>query len=449
MTAQEFFQLAETSISNDPKDRLPEGIKERLGALGHTSDQMLFDVHAHCFTIDNVPKGFMNIGWLRGIPSGLDIAAFVFKLIATLKRWTGGKNTEYYEAFGRRRFLANFTKKHGSSDGILMHQFNRYNYAFDNILKRPKPHIFIVQLMMDMERGISGRPDKPFYEQWKELSDLRGQRQHDKSILPFLAVDPRNPNVYKDFLAAFSDRAQRINRTGQAFLDTAFPFFGVKIYPSLGYMPSDPVLMDIFKVCAAKKIPVLTHCGGAATRFSGDRIKGQYYASDGRGGLTLNYYTLDLKGMPKSEQGPKISDFFNAPYNWLAVAEAYPDLKINLAHFGGSREWDDYRAGQAHTHIHETMTMVAKFPNVFADISYAYSRQRNLEKIAEMLYSEQFSEEQRAVFKDKFLHGTDYFMTDQEKSLITMVSNLYRRFDGDQPLLDRICVHNPLRYLLQ
>lgn len=40
-------------------------------------------------------------------------------------------------------------------------------------------------------------------------------------------------------------------------------FFGVKIYPSLGYLPSNPQLMEIFGLCEKKRIPVTAHCSGA------------------------------------------------------------------------------------------------------------------------------------------------------------------------------------------
>jgi predicted TIM-barrel fold metal-dependent hydrolase len=297
-----------------------------------------------------------------------------------------------------------------------------------------------------MERGISGTVKKPFYEQWKELSELRGLRKHNKTVIPFLAVDPRNPNLYADFLAAFSDPARRVNRTGQAFLDSAFPFFGVKIYPSLGYLPSDPVLMDIFKVCAEKRIPVTTHCGGASVRFSQDKKNGQYYVSNGQERV-LTDYKFDCSKYGKARQATEIANFFNAPNNWIPVADAFPALKINLAHFGGSEEWDRYRNGTPHTHVHETMELLVRYPNVYADISYAYASERNLEALVEMLYNTRFTAKQRDVFRTKLLYGSDYYMTDLEKSLITVMVNFIAQFEKDKPMHDQICVHNPIRFL--
>jgi predicted TIM-barrel fold metal-dependent hydrolase len=447
MTTTEFFQLANTSISNNPQDRLPTDIKNTLNALPNDAARMMFDVHAHCFTLEHVPKGFMNLGWIRSIPFGMDVVAMAFKLARKIKKWFGGRNYDYYETYGKKRFLERFTKDK-NSDEVLMYQFNRYNYAFDQVLHKERPHIFMVELMMDMQRGIGGAIQKPFYEQWKELSDLRQLRQHNKSLIPFLAVDPRNPNVYADFLAAFSDQSQRVNQTGQPFLDTAFPFFGVKIYPSLGYMPSDPILMDIFKVCAEKKIPVTTHCGGASVRCDSSHVSGNYYTHNGQN-LVLKAYDLDLSAYKKSRQARDIARFFNAPKNWAVVATAYPNLKINLAHLGGSEEWDRYREGLPDTHVQETLDMIVQHPNVFTDISYAYATKANLEKLAEMLYSPQFSALQRDVFRTKFLHGSDYFMTDLEKSLITVMANFVRQFEHDKAMLNQICVHNPIQFLLR
>jgi predicted TIM-barrel fold metal-dependent hydrolase len=445
MTTQEFFQLAETAISNNPQDRLPKDIKNVLSAVAPDADKMIFDVHAHCFTLEHVPNSFMNLGWIRHLPFGMGLVAKVFGLFGNLKKWTVGKHYEYYETYGRKRFLERFTRDK-SSDGVLMHQFSRYNFAFEQVLMRTRPHIFIVELMMDMERGMEGPVKKPFYAQWKELSDLRSLRKHNKTVIPFLAVDPRNPNLYADFLAAFSETSRRVNRTGQPFLDDAFPFFGVKVYPSLGYLPSDPVLMDIFKVCEAKKIPVTTHCGGAAVRFSADKMQGQCYLSNGQN-LNLTTYDFDCSMYNKSRQASEITQFFNAPYNWIPVAETYPGLKINLAHFGGSEAWQQYNSGAPHTHIQETMEMVVKYPNVYTDISYAFTGRQNLEAMAAMLYKPKFTAVQRDAFRTKFLFGSDYYMTDLEKSLITATVNLIRQFDHDKAMLHQICVHNPMRFL--
>ncbi len=445
MTTSAFFDLAATTISNNPQDRLPQDAKNAIAALPHEASRMIFDVHSHCFTLEHVPQGFLSLGWIRNIPFGMALAAFMFKQLGTVKRWVNGKGYDYYETYGRKRFLERFTKDK-TSDGVLLHQFNRYNYVFEDKLLRQRPHIFIVELMMDMERGITGDVKKPFYVQWKELVELRSARKNNKTLIPFLAVDPRNPNIYADFLAAFSDPAQRVNHTGEAFLDDAFPFFGVKIYPSLGYLPSDPILMDIFKVCAAKRIPVTTHCGGASVRFSADQIEGQYYVSNGQQRV-LSSYQLDLSKYGKGRQASEIAQFFNAPYNWIPVAEAYPDLKINLAHFGGSEAWDGYRNGAPHTHVHETMEMVVRYPNVYADISYAYANKSNLEAMAEMLYNVRFSAAQRDAFRTKFLYGSDYYMIDLEKNLITVMLNLLQQFEQDKAMLNQICVHNPMRFL--
>lgn len=446
MTSQVFFELAETAISQNPLDRLPKDIKNMIAALPADTEKMMFDVHAHCFTQDHVPQGLMGLGWIRHFSFGMDVVAFCYKVIVQWKKWLHGKDYDYYTTFGRKRFLEHFKSKYKTSDGVLLHQFHRYNMAFDEKLQRSRPHIFIIELMMDMERGISGAVTKPFYEQWKELSELRGKWQHNKSIIPFLAVDPRNPNVYEDFLAAFSDPGKRINHTGQPFLDHAFPFFGVKIYPCLGYQPSDPVLMNIFKVCAAKRIPVTTHCGGAVVRFSGNRIIGKHHVLNG-GQWELADYTFDCSRYGKARQETEIANFFNAPFNWIPVMEAYPTLKLNLAHFGGSYQWRDYRNGVLGTHVAATMQMVERYPTVYADISYAYATKRNLVALVEMLYSAKFTAAQRDVFRTKFLHGSDYFMTDLEKSLITVVVNLFRQLSDDKPMLNQLCIHNPMRFL--
>ena len=105
MTTQEFFQLADTAISNNPQDRLPTDIKNVLSAQTATAENIIFDVHSHCFTLEHVPKGFMNLGWVRNFSFGMGLVATVFSLVGKFKKLLNGKDYDYFEAFAKKRFL--------------------------------------------------------------------------------------------------------------------------------------------------------------------------------------------------------------------------------------------------------------------------------------------------------------------------------------------------------
>jgi predicted TIM-barrel fold metal-dependent hydrolase len=65
-------------------------------------------------------------------------------------------------------------------------------------------------------------------------------------ILPFLAADPRTIKRI-----GIEDFMQIYRKNG---------FIGMKVYPPLGYEPSHPVLIKLYKKCIEENIPVTTHC---------------------------------------------------------------------------------------------------------------------------------------------------------------------------------------------
>jgi predicted TIM-barrel fold metal-dependent hydrolase len=262
---------------------------------------------------------------------------------------------------------------------------------------------------MDMERGISGAPlfnYKAQIEQFLDILDektpfLNTNRQYEyrKTILPFLAIDPNNPDAYEYFLSAF---IKDYNQTGIAALDNSAPFVGVKLYPVLGYWPLDPVLLDIYKICEAKNIPITTHCGGLRTRTNRRKVEiGQRKEVNGE--------LVDVKKVVDVSSKKKSKAIFIDPLHWEKVAKQFPKLKINLAHFGDNVEWKSYHKDRQNpkNFVFKTLKMIRTYPNVYADISYAYYDEENRVKMAGMMNTERY--------KDKILYGSDFYMTEVEK----------------------------------
>lgn len=442
-SAQEFKQLAQQNISADPMTRVPSPIKSVLEKHKvDSTDTLFFDIHPHCFTYNNVPSGFPGMGVhlpdfvLSGLGKAVNGIGY---LLSAGKR----KESTYWNFYSKKRLLKKFAQ-YESADDVLMHQFGLYNMGFRES-KRKRPHIIMTHLMMDMERGVKGKAKQGFYDQLIELSSLRQKRKHDRVILPFLATDPRNPNLYEDFLAVFTDLGKRVNDTGLAELDEAFPFFGVKIYPSLGYFPSDPKLMDIFEICAEKNIPVTTHCGGGSTRYNNSKwVTGSRMVwKDGQ----LEEETYEIKARYGKDTGKRMAQLFNAPDLWIPVIKAFPKLKLNLAHFGSDLEWANYRNGASGTHVDQTLDLITKYTNVYGDISYSCAFDRNLRKIRGWFDPDKFSAEDRATLLKKILYGSDYYMTDNKKSLVTIVKSVFEELEQEQ--LDHFIVTNPKTFLFE
>jgi predicted TIM-barrel fold metal-dependent hydrolase len=146
-------------------------------------------------------------------------------------------------------------------------------------------------------------------------------------------------------------------------------FIGVKMYSSLGYRPLgnavvdderrrhfrkigrprycaftgagiDAVLDELYVFCAANQVPIVAHCG-----------------SDG------------------IESYPGASFTFGSPEHWQPVLQRYPDLHLDLAHFGwrhGLRYADTRQRRRRGTSnwIRTILGMLEEFPNLFTDVAH-------------------------------------------------------------------------------
>lgn len=113
----------------------------------------------------------------------------------------------------------------------------------DVLLEQMEPEDALVALMMDIRA-----PEEPERDRTNFLRQIEGTReavlQRPGRILPFFAVHP--------------DRADHFALMEEAIGSGAF--VGVKLYPSLGYPVDGPALMDVYRYCVEKEVPVLLHC---------------------------------------------------------------------------------------------------------------------------------------------------------------------------------------------
>ncbi|GLR15506.1 amidohydrolase family protein [Portibacter lacus] len=372
--------------------RIPSLIRDRIGEplRSHVyddtnllkKDHAFFDVHAHSFSIDHIPSGFIK-----------------------LLNWVSNQDKVNLLALLNKNF-SKYLNLHDPNK-VIDNLINAYDKSFadDNI----QPKLFIVNLAMDMERGISGAPVFNYKTQLEQLLQmLKGsspfmptgrQFSYEKTILPFLAIDPNNPDAYEYFLSAF---IKNYNTTGIQELDDKAPFLGVKLYPSLGYSPLDPILLDIYKVCEEKSIPITTHCGGLRTRTSHKKIE------IGKRKI-LNGQVVDSKHEVEVYSKDRAKAIFLDPLHWEKVAIQFPKLKLNLAHFGDNEEWKKFHKNpkDPKTFVFKTMKMIEKHENVYGDISYCYYDEANRIKIAAMM--------QMPKYQHRILYGSDFYLTEVEK----------------------------------
>ena len=129
-----------------------------------------------------------------------------------------------------------------------------------------------------------------------------------------------DPNRFIGFATVDPNRPDALNRLRHAF--ETLKLRGLKLHPSKQqFYPNDPKLFPIYELCLSYNVPITFHCGMS---------------------WQPNTY---LK--------------YAHPYLFEDIAVRYPELRINLAHFGFP--W-----------VLETAALILKYPNVYADTSCCY-----------------------------------------------------------------------------
>jgi predicted TIM-barrel fold metal-dependent hydrolase len=186
-------------------------------------------------------------------------------------------------------------------------------------------------LMMDMEYNSAfGGGTKAYQQQIEETAAAcEAINAHNGRVrmLPFIAADPRRPNVTPIVTDALASSK----------------FKGVKIYPVMDYFPNDERLFDIYQYCLDHHHPLTAHC-----------------ANEGIPGFEKYYWKCD-------------------PDHWEKVLEKFPALVLNLAH--NDRTGESWQPKIAR--------LIQKYDNVYTDISFDtemwYMPKRYFQSVKKML----------------------------------------------------------------
>lgn len=263
--------------------------------------------------------------------------------------------------------------------------------------------VLATPLMMDLElASFNVKPEIPYRYQVKLLSDIAAK--YPGEIMPFIMFDPRRRSVSELIITALEEMG----------------FLGVKMYPPLGYHP-DPAsffndaevnheLEEIYRYCQDNSIPITTHCskGGA---YSGDLIRFKELALD-----------------------------FCQPSSWEGVLKKYPELYLNLAHFGGTNDFLKYDKPESWTDA--IARLMKQYDHVYADISYHDTalNQKTSGRYFQILTKLMGD----SLVKNRIMFGTDWLMTRhtwKEADYVAPFAEL------PPALLKQIAWENPLNFL--
>ncbi len=421
-----------TEFSSNPLERVSSHVSNALN-----NGSYCIDVHTHLFDINCINKSYFIIRMLKDFV-GLKSADESFSNISLEDAYkTVGENKDNWEQELEKQLKTEKTKftsenTKGVIDVLKAVKFLSFkrmeevyedyleNYALNKIVG--SENLIITALMMDLETGWNVELKKPLYEQVKELKKL----SMSKPILPFLACDPRRAdlddeknNLYSLFNLAFSKNENS--------------FFGVKIYPALGYDPSDYRLWPIYEICEKYNIPVLSHCGGES--ISTDEVD------------NLTIYEGDIKVNLTGKDRKEIAYSLNDPARWTIVLEKFPKLKLNLAHFGGNETWEkpsvvSHEGQKRKETIFKFMSM---YDNVYADFSYILIETLPTKNLREVITVKEY-------IRKRTLFGTDYWVVNKEGDLLKEQKEFLNSIDENAEELELskyLTVFNPFNYLFK
>lgn len=381
-------------------------------------DKPIYNCHVHTFTSAYVPDRFLPLGLNRVLKYRIVRRSIIY-LISLLKSVLGFLGLLFPSPLTKGISLAyGLLEKAWLTKSSLTHEsLMRYDQffetggaagqrvIFDKIrVQYPSDTQFVI-LPMDMEYMGAGKPIVRYEDQLNELALLRDE--YPKSVIPFFAADPRRENLRELF-------DEYVEKRG---------FRGVKLYPNLGFFPNDANLMELYKVCEEKKIPVLAHCSPGGIR---------------RKGIS-------------AEQART----FAHPANYREVLKTFPGLNFCLAHFGGVEEWELQIRGQSPRVGEETswLAIIMKMmtdeniQNLYTDISYTVfcktpsERPYNYFDYLKVLLSD-------PKVASHVLFGTDFYMVEQERYTEKEVSIALRSHLGEE-LYFKIAHDNPKVYLYE
>lgn len=234
---------------------------------------------------------------------------------------------------GARRLSRDFSVRASDEEDEL---WKEYNSVKDQFLKEAgtleeQNTENIRSLARD--RSLINLPDAfdGFNEQIRQIEALKNHPDYKEMIYPFLAVDPRRPGI-----AGYA----------KANMGKDKLFAGMKLYCPNGYSPTDPLLFGtdgkrdgLYAFCEDNGIPVTTHNsdGGFATLARSVYINGLIHIN-GKLYQSNNERVIFTKKIFEKDAIFERAVTLNHPLIWEKVVEKYPNLILNLAHFGGGKQ---------------------------------------------------------------------------------------------------------------
>lgn len=322
---------------------------------------------------------------------------------------------------------------------------------------------------MDFMDNRTSKKQIAYVAQLEGVKDIK--RYYPTNFFPFLGVDPRHKSGSD--LVSWS---RPYFETGLEKAGKVYPYFsGIKLYPALGFFPFDPKLAELYAYAQSNQLPIVTHVTRVGSQYIGSKITEliprtpammlpavpNQESLDAKAAIESRIAQYYAKGWIKDSPGGDndyACDLFSHPENYIPILEIFPDLKICLAHMGGTNEiatlpdsdpesmLKNIRTIDDRLWFDRVLEMMIRYPNLYTDISYTLSdldKPEILTKIRQLMETPDTKGE--PLYK-RVLFGTDFFMTEQEKC----ESDLYKLASEQlADYFDTISRENPQRFMQQ
>lgn len=268
--------------------------------------------------------------------------------------------------------------------------------------------------------------------QLKELCEMPGMT--DK-VLPFLAVDPRREGII--------EFAQK--HVGKDKL-----FKGIKLYTPNGYSPTDPLLYGnegerdgLYAWCEDNHIPVTVHNSdsGFATFAKQVLINGHIWLDGNIIMINNQYLQFDYKWTAVTRFVGERAKKLNHPELWALVAKKYPDLHLNLAHFGGSKALNEaLKHPLDHSLWSNAIISLIANPDyqVYTDLSCIGAKNKDVIKNL-------IADPRCDTFKHRIMYGSDFYLCKMFHDDLAQTYNTFKEVFGEE--FDKIGRENGERFL--
>jgi predicted TIM-barrel fold metal-dependent hydrolase len=185
------------------------------------------------------------------------------------------------------------------------------------------------------------KPDLEMFEKTNyknQIDELETLALRCNRVKPFLGIDARR-----------GKKQDLVKLIKEKILDEGALFAGVKLYAPTGFSPTDPVLFGssgVYELCERHDIPITVHCSseGFSTQANSVKVEGLVNLNNKLVQMDneivrfgIPFFSLRMRNAIKER-----ALTLNHPKIWRKVFEKYPNLKLNMAHFGGKVELEKY-----------------------------------------------------------------------------------------------------------